>query len=225
MRRCEEVRYCQNCKVNVRGNADLCPICQSKTLKLNEEAECSFPKIKSFSRNKFIYKLLGIISMTIILITLIINFIFRTTGFWSAYVVAGIITAWLVAIIPILKKRNVLKSVFFGTLVVISLSFLWDFTTGMNLWAFNFVIPLAVTFATVSTFILTKALRLSSEEYSVYLCCLALINLLLVISFVFFTTIKLPTIICFGVNLLIWLIAMIIDGKKIVYDVRKRIHI
>lgn len=219
------MRYCSKCKVNVRGNTDLCPICQSKTLKVNEEEECSFPKIESFSKDKFIYKLLGIISTAIILIVLVINFIFRTTGFWSVYVVAGIITAWLVAMIPILKKRNVLKSVFFGTLILTFVSFLWDFTTGMNLWAFNFVIPLAITFATASTFVLTKALKLSSEEYSVYLCCWALINLLLVISFIFFTTIKLPTIICFGVNLLIWLIAMIIDGKKIVYDVRKRIHI
>ncbi len=224
-RRCEKLRYCEKCRVKIRSNNEFCSLCQSKTILLDEDVESSFPKIKTQHKNKFVYKLLGVISAFIILITVIVNFIFKTAGFWSIYVIAGIGTIWIIAVTPIIKKKNVLKALYFGTLVAILMAILWDVGTGLKYWSFNFVIPLVITFATISTFILTKAIHLSSEEYSVYLCCLGILNLLLVFSYMFFTTIKLTTIICFGVNLLILIVAMIIDGKQIIYDVRKRIHI
>lgn len=219
------MRYCPKCKVNIKAKGELCPLCQSKTENKSESEESSFPKINNAHINKFAYKLVGIISTFIIFLAVIINFIFKNTGHWAVYVVAGIISLWIITLTAIKKRSNLLKAVYFGTLIIILLSILWDFSTGMNKWSFEFVFPIILTISTIGMFILIKSLKIRPEEYSVYLLNLLVLNLLLIASFNLIIVIKLPTIICFGINLIMMSILAIFDGRKIMDDIKRRMHI
>ena len=221
----ENVSYCPKCKVSIRGEADLCPLCQSKTEGISIDEECSFPKIKNYYSSKFAYKLVGVISIFIVFVALIINVIFKNTGYWSGYVIAGIVSLWLITLTSIKKRDNVLKAVYIGTVIIILLSILWDFATGMNKWSFDFVIPIILTISTISVFVLIRSLKIQPEEYSVYLINLLVLNFLLIASFYFIAVIKLPTIICFGINLIITSVLVIFNGKKIAHDIKRRMHI
>lgn len=225
MKGCEKVRYCRKCNVNVKCKNELCPLCQSKTELINESEELSFPKINNEKSNKFVYKLVAFISAFIIAIVVIINFIFKNTGYWSAYVIAGIGSLWAVVLVAVKKRRNILKSIFFATIIIVGLSALWDLATGMHKWSTDFVLPIMITISTIAIFVLIKALKIQTEEYSVYLCNLLLLNLLLILSFAFVAVIKLPTVICIGIDFIITAMLAIFDGGNIIDDVKRRLHI
>ena len=106
------------------------------------------------------------------------------------------------------------------------LSVVWDFATGMHGWAFNFVVPIVLATSTIGVAILSKVLKIQVENYSVYICNLALLNCLLIIILLLdFVSLKLPTLICIGVNFLVLAVFISFEGSKILSDIKRRLHI
>ena len=134
--------------------------------------------------------------------------------------------AWFISTIILLQRKNVLKTIFSQAVVIIVLTLIWDYATGLHGWAVDFVIPIAVFLATISTAVLSEAMRIPVEDYSVYLCNLTLLNFLLIVFLALnIVSIRVPTAICIGINFLIIAVFVIFEGKKIIGDLKRRLHI
>lgn len=229
MKGSRRMNYCSKCKVNVEGQGKVCPLCQNTLEIINDKIDDEvFPRIKSKNRSKFLFvlRLLLLITLGIIIVSSTVNAIFEKTGLWAVYVVSGVGCAWVVATILLILRKNLLKNIFFQTVVIMILSIVWDFATGMHGWAFNFVVPIVLSIATVGVAILTKVLKIQVENYSVYICNLALLNCLLLISLLInLVSLKLPTLICIGVNFLVFAVFVSFEGNKILSDIKRRLHI
>ena len=222
------MNYCPKCKLNIEGERELCPLCQSVLDKNKTGGTEIFPEIKVEKKKKrfLALKILLLISAIVVIASSTVNAILSTTGHWALYVISGIACAWFVSTIILLQRKNVLKTIFSQTVVVIVLTFIWDCATGLHGWATNFVIPITVFLATISTAVISEAMRIPVEDYSVYLCNLALVNCLLILLLVFdIVSIRVPTTICIGMNFLIITVFAIFEGKKIWGDIKRRLHI
>ena len=222
------MNYCSKCKLNIEGKREICPLCQSTLNKVNDQGVEIFPEIKPERKKKrfFALKILLLISAIIIIVSSTVNAVLASTGHWALYVISGIACAWFVSTIILLQRKNILKTIFSQAVVVIVLTLIWDFATGMHGWAVDFVIPISVFLATISIAVISEAMRIQVEDYSVYLCNLALLNLLLVAFLIFdVVSIEVPTKISIGVNFLIIAVFVIFEGKKILGDIKRRLHI
>lgn len=222
------MNYCPKCKLNIEGERELCPLCQSSLDKNETNRTEIFPEIKPPRKKKrfFALKILLLISAIIVITSITVNFILASTGHWALYVVSGVACAWFVSTIILLQRKNVLKIIFSQTIVIIILTYIWDYATGLHGWATNFVIPITVFLATISTSVIAEAMRIQVEDYSVYLCNLTVLNILLIVFLIFdVVSIKIPTAICVGMNFLVIAVFIIFEGKKILEDIKRRLHI
>ena len=222
------MNYCPKCKLNIGGEREVCPLCQSSLEIDSNKVDEIFPDIKPVSKKKrfFVLKLLLLISAFVIIACSTINFILASTGHWALYVISGIACAWFISTIILLQRKNVLKTIFSQTVVIIVLTIIWDWATGKHGWAVDFVIPISVFLATISIAVLSKALKIQVEDYSVYLCNLVLLNCLLILAVALDkVSIRVPTVISIGVNFLIIAIFVVFEGKKILSDLKRRLHI
>lgn len=222
------MNYCSRCKVNIEGVRGVCPLCQSGLDNNDINGVEIFPDIKPERKKKrfFALKLLLLISAVIIIASSTVNVILSSTGHWALYVISGVACAWFISTIILLQRKNVLKTIFSQAVVIIALTLIWDYATGLHGWAVDFVIPIAVFLATISTAVLSEAMRIPVEDYSVYLCNLTLLNFLLIVFLALnIVSIKVPTTICIGINFLIIAVFVIFEGKKILGDLKRRLHI
>lgn len=219
--------YCTKCKVNIGGKSEVCPLCQSP-LDIDNNSDDIFPDIKPVLKKKrFVaLKILLLISAIIVISSSTVNAILASTGYWALYVVSGVACAWFISTIILLQRKNVLKTIFSQAVVIIVLTLIWDWATGMHGWAVDFVIPITVFLATISIAVLSEAMRIPIEDYSVYLCNLTLLNFLLIIFLLLdIVVIRVPTTISIGMNFLIIAVFVIFEGKKILGDLKRRLHI
>lgn len=223
------MNYCSKCKLNIEGKREICPLCQSALNKVNNDEGIEiFPEIKPERKKKrfFALKILLLISAIIVIASSTVNFILASTGHWALYVISGIACAWFISTIILLQRKNILKTIFSQVVVIIVLTLIWDWATGLHGWAVDFVIPISVFLATISTAVISEAMSIQVEDYSIYLCNLTLLNILLIVFLILdVVSIKVPTAICIGINFLIIAIFVIFEGKKILADLKRRLHI
>lgn len=228
MKGSKKMSYCPKCKLNIGGEREICPLCQSALDKNTAKGLEVFPNIKPERKKKrfFALKILLLISAIIIIACSTVNFILAGTGQWALYVISGIACAWFISTVILLQRKNLLKTIFSQAVVIIALTFIWDWATGLHGWAIDFVIPIMVFLATLSIAVISEAMSIQVEDYSIYLCNLTVLNFLLVIFLVLdVVSIRVPTAICVGINFLIIAIFVIFEGKKIFADLKRRLHI
>ena len=79
------MKYCENCKVSVRGNGEFCPLCQHTLI--GEGSEEVYPKLPTlFHQHALFFKLLIFITAAAGIICVAINLLLPQSGYWSVFV-------------------------------------------------------------------------------------------------------------------------------------------
>ena len=69
------MKKCPYCKIEVGGNPDKCPLCQSRLS--GEGGETHFPQLKALKVRSFIYKLQMLIVLSIVIVGLGFDFLHK----------------------------------------------------------------------------------------------------------------------------------------------------
>lgn len=98
------MKFCNNCKVNIRGQNKYCPLCQSE-LDAENETENIFPNIPTiFHKHNYFIRVMILISVAVSVICAAINILFPTDIWWSLFVAVGIACFWVSISVAILKR-------------------------------------------------------------------------------------------------------------------------
>lgn len=221
------MKYCDKCKVNVAGSREKCPLCQCKLDAFNDVDNVDkFPNVSKIrSGTDFVWRILLIISIIIVLISITVNSQIPVSGSWCQFVVAGVISLWIVAFVVMKKYKNVLKCLFYEAVVVSIICVIWDYFTGMNEWSFSFVLPCLFSGSIISMGIVAKALKICAEDYILYLLSLAVFGIVSGIFLVWnFVSVTLPTMICIGISLTFFIGLIVFEGKNMWLEFKRRLH-
>ena len=222
------MKFCNKCKVNVAGSREKCPLCQSELAVLDANGKIEkFPEIKK-KRSKVdgMWRIFLMASIFAIFVCFIVNYQFPQHVFWCKFVAGGVFTSWILLFVLMKKYKNILKCLFYETIVVSTFVVVWDYFTGMHGWSLDFVLPILFILVIVTMGILAKVLKIGPEEHIVYFLSLATFGI--IPGFLWMNNIvnfELPSLICIGISFTLIFTLILFEGKKMLQEFSRRLHI
>lgn len=221
------MKYCKNCKVNVKGKRNACPLCQGILTGSEEIEEEIFPKIPFVYReHKVLLKFMMFFSIVVASVSVGINILLINTGAWSLIVLGGLASAWVSIITAINKRHNIPKNIIYQVMVISVIVIIWDFLTHWKGWSIEYVIPFVCVFAMSSMAVISKILKLHLEDYILYLIIDGLFGIIPIIFIIFgFIKVIYPSIICILTSIISLSAILIFEGESMKEEMKKRLHI
>ena len=180
------MKYCEKCKVSVPNPKQRCPLCQGMLTGGDGTETETFPNIPTIYRQYSLYFRLMILgSVAAGVISVMINMLLPDSGWWSLFVVGGLVCMWIPLWTAVRKRSNISKNILYQVVVLSLLLCGWDGFTGWHRWSVNFAIPALCISAMLGITIVSKVMHLKAEDYIIYL----LINIIFgLVPFIFAVT-------------------------------------
>ena len=173
------MQSCNNCKVNIKGDHTVCPLCAGIMEGKGDSKEDVFPYIPTIYQefNLFI-RILLLISIVAVVASFAINLIFGAESRWSLLVAAGVLCMWISLYFIIRKKNNIAKTILWQVWVIGILSVIWDKSMGWRGWSLDYVIPSVCVLAMIVMAVGAKLLKIGVRDLIIYLFIDAIFGLI-----------------------------------------------
>jgi hypothetical protein len=218
---------CDNCKVSLKGNYEVCPLCGGILQDNGDIKEEVFPNIPTiFQEFNIFIRILLLVSIAAIVISFAINLIFTKDSRWSLIVAAGIACMWVSLFFIIRKKNNIPKTIVWQVVLIGILSVLWDWSIGWIGWSLNFVIPAICFGAMIVMAIAAKILKIGVRDLIVYLFIDIIFGF---IPIIFLLTgalnVIFPSVICVATSAISLSALILFQGDNMKAELKKKMHI
>lgn len=219
--------YCPHCRVTVKGDWKHCPLCHTKLEQQDGKRMASpYPDTPLRFDKQKATKILLLASFLIIIASFLLGLLWkgRVQGLQGA--LFGIMTMWLVVLIIIRKRRNLIKSIFY---LLISLSLLcayYDYVIGWTGWSTTYAVPIICGSAILAMFLTIRFVKIKTGDYILYLMAAALVGLVPIL-FLFLDWVRTPwpAWISFGLSFMMLILIFLFHGKEIKKEFQKRMFI
>ena len=184
-----------------------------------------YPKLSNIKRNNIILIASIAISIIVINILLIINVLVDKTNHWSMLCIAGIIYVYGTVIYTKKRNINIASNVFVQCLLVSLLILAIDYFIGYSGWSINIAIPIVIMVANSTLMVLTIVSRKRYIRYAMYHMLTFLFSMIqLILLFCGVLENKVLTIVASGIAGLSLLLTVILCGKAMCEETKKRLH-
>ncbi len=219
--------WCSKCGVKLAGSPRYCPLCQEEPSGTAEPAGNVFPVIRPV---KNVYRglitFIGFCSVAVVIISVVVNIGIPKTGWWSVFVFAGLASLWVTFLVGMKKRRNIPKNILLQAIVLPIIVFLWDVLTGFHKWSLNFVIPILYGCSMIGMAVFARIRKLQGPDFIIYFVILSIISILSLLLIIFqVVSIVYPALVCFGLSVISLAYLSIIEGKNLISEIRKRMHL
>ena len=223
------MKFCEKCGVSVSGGFEKCPLCQNTLTQKDQpgnEYE-TFPFVPfALRKHNLLFRLLLLCSAALVIFSFTVNWMFPESGFWSLFVIAGVVCVWLALAVAIRKRNNTLKNLSYQVTIVSIFSVFWDIFTGWRGWSVDFVIPIAFVTAMSVTAIISRILKMETENYIIYSFLLMIYGILPAVFVLSgFVGIVYPSLICVACSLFSFAALMIFEGQNMIEELKRRLHL
>lgn len=220
--------YCKRCNVNVMGQKERCPLCQNElsgTPDINEEA---FPRIEDKKYNKTsLLKIISFAAIITIVCSVGLNMIIpmKNPVWWSAFVVAGVICAWISVSVAIKKRRNIFKNINWQLFLVTVFAIGWDKYTGEHGWSLDYVLPFSCIASMVCMYILSKILKIEPRGFVLYMLFDVVFGVLPAVFLgLGMLNVTYPSIVCVACSIISVSAIIIFEGRNIKDEITRKLH-
>lgn len=195
------MKHCDNCKLDIRDETLVCPLCAGPLCALNDT---SYPPAYPRAMNKkrkynLVKRILIFTSIVTSLVCIIVNIMVPTSVWWSLIAILVICYAWAVVPHALRRGGNLAGKVLMQVICVSALVVLIDMLLGWHAWSINYVIPVLISSAIAAVGVIIICYRTNWAGYVMYQTVLALF------SFV-------PLVLCFTGLMKSFLFAIITSG-------------
>lgn len=222
------MKYCDTCKVNVRGARTHCPLC-GNPLRLSDplaDTENSFPEIPPHFERRLAVRIMVFISLSAIIISFAVRMIFPSGINWPIFVLFGIGSAWLSLAGIIRKGHSLPKVIIWQTIVIPVLALFWDWLIGWHGWSLDYLIPILYVAAEIVMYVTAQITRLRVRDFIIYAFLAGLFGVLPAL-FILLHWVKtpFPSILCVAVSCIFLLAIFIFHGENINKELKRKMHI
>jgi len=224
------MKFCEKCKVYVRGKSNLCPLCFSNITVVDKGGDDEFSGYPDIEENLGEYSILTrffiFLSIAGCLLSLIINLLFWKGIFWSLIVITGTLLLWETIKLAILSKKNMGLKIISQTMVVLLLLITIDAVTGWNQWSIGIIAPFVIIASTCAMTIVICIKRAKWREYMLFQFIITINGIIPVILYwCGFAKIIWPALVAALYSLLTLIGMLIFADKQLKSELRKRFHI
>lgn len=219
------MKYCDRCKVNVRGSEAVCPLCENSLA--GTSCEEIYPEVPTvYKQFNAYFKLLIFLTIAGCVGCVGVNILLPQSGYWSVLVLLGAVSFWITLAIAVRNKDNIAKDITIWVIIISLLSVIWDWSTGWHGWSLNFSFPIAWSMAMVSLTIIAKVMKLRGEDYIIYLVVDALFGLAPIIFYAAgLIDVMIPSILCMALSVLSVSTLILFERKNIMDEIKKNFHL
>ncbi|WP_237585473.1 DUF6320 domain-containing protein [Alkalibacterium sp. MB6] len=220
--------YCNHCEVSVEGEWSFCPLCQQDlTQKDTGESEPSaFLSVPLRFTRKRVKQAFMVASIVIIVLYLLAYMIWNFRFFGLEYVLFGLMSSWLMVLVLIRKRRNIVKGITYLLFILSLLSLYLDYVDGWRGWSVTFAIPIVCIAALLAMFLAIQIIQIKAGDYVLYLQLAAIVGLIpLLFLLMGWARHPLPSSLSVLFSFVMFLAVLIKYGKEIRKELGKRMHI
>ncbi|PRY82291.1 DUF6320 domain-containing protein [Alkalibacterium olivapovliticus] len=221
------MKKCPNCQVDVLDNWSVCPLCESPLETTGQESPpTSFPEISlRFNRRK-VKQSLTLVSLLVVLLFFVSQSIWRFQFFGLEFVLFGLMTTWIMVLVLIRKRRNIVKGIVYVLIIFSLLSVYFDYIFGWLGWSLTFVIPTLCIAALLAMFVVIQVVKIDPGDYILYLQLAALMGFVpFLFIFMDWVVIELPSWVSIIFSFLMFWSVLVRHGKAIWNELGKRMHV
>ena len=221
------MQYCNHCNVNIRSQKEQCPLCGNKLAPLEDDLEPKkiFPMIPSYLKSHLTLRILILISIILVVFSFSIYIIFPTKMNWPLLLTFGLVSIWLDLFFLVQKRFHIPKKIMWQVLILSLLSIFWDWKIGWIGWSITYVIPILCLVAMIIMYSIAIIMKLSTRDYITYVFIDALFGIVPII-FVLFDLVEViyPSVISIAISVIFLAAIFILQGKSIISELDKRMH-
>lgn len=215
---------CKKCNVYVDAPGNICPLCKSVLEKDNTNS--TYPVIKNKLSKDFVRKVLLFIVACISLVVLVLNQLLTPNIRWAGFVVAAMVSTYLVFRSIMTGRNNVLRLMFTLDFLVIILAIFWDYYTGYRGWSLNYVLPTLCISYGMFLIVLRIVSYFAFRENSTYIYINVFLEFLPLVLLYMGKVTFVPLAVISGIlGIANLLILLVFDGSKFKSDLEKKLHI
>lgn len=220
------MKHCSYCNVDVKGDWTSCPLCGHTTKDTGKRVANPYPDVPlKFSRQK-VTKSMLLVSLIIIFGTFLVGLIWRGRVQGLQGALFGIMTMWLVVLIFIRKRRNLVKSILYLLVCLSLICIYFDFLAGWTAWSTTYAVPLICSFALLAMFLISRLFKMKTGDYILYFLAGGALGLVPTL-FLFFDWVRnpIPAWISIGLSLSLLILIIWFRGREIIAELHKRLFI
>lgn len=218
------MRYCEKCRVSVRGAGDNCPLCQSRLSGEADAEQYPAPESKK-SRLSFAMKIAALATAAACIAAGAVNYIVTPKLYWSLLVLLGAACAWICFAYAVKKRRKLSRNIIVQVILICAFCVMWDIITGYKGWSADYVLPCVLSGAMIAFAVLSRVLKMPASDY--IFCLLWDIVFGIVPAALLFSgrlRVVLPSVICICLSIVMCFSIALFQGKEIRLEIQKRFH-
>jgi lysylphosphatidylglycerol synthetase-like protein (DUF2156 family) len=168
------MKRCDECKINVKDNAVVCPLCLRELINLDGKTEREiYPELLKIPPYNFLMRLLIFLSVAGAAASVVVNVLTDASVVWSISVVSAIAYFWA-SIKTLLKKNsNAAFKIFVQTIFTSALCVIMEAPTGKFNWSLSYALPSIFTLGSIIIIVIIIVNRTNWANYVIYQCLIA----------------------------------------------------
>lgn len=221
--------YCENCKASIKGDWEICPLCQTSMKQENSEDKKTGTSFLNdpllFNRDQA-KKTFFRVSLLLILLYFIAQIFYPFKFFGLEYILFGLFITWTLGIIFVRKRRNLAKVITYYLLLISLATIYFDYLFGWRGWSITFVVPIISMSALLAIFIAMQVINLKVQDYVLYLQLAALFGLIPLLFLIMnWVGHPLPSLLSVILSIIMFIGVLIRYRKLLIRELQKRMHI
>lgn len=221
--------YCENCKASIKGDWEICPLCQTSMKQENSEDKKTGTSFLNdpllFNRDQAKQTFFRV-SLLLILLYFIAQIFYPFKFFGLEYILFGLFITWTLGIIFVRKRRNLAKVITYYLLLISLATIYFDYLFGWRGWSITFVVPIISMSALLAIFIAMQVINLKVQDYVLYLQLVALFGLIPLLFLIMnWVGHPLPSLLSVILSIIMFIGVLIRYRKLLIRELQKRMHI
>lgn len=221
--------YCENCKASIKGDWEICPLCQTSMKQENSEDKKTGTAFLNdpllFNRDQAKQTFFRV-SLLLILLYFIAQIFYPFKFFGLEYILFGLFITWTLGIIFVRKRRNLAKVITYYLLLISLATIYFDYLFGWRGWSITFVVPIISMSALLAIFIAMQVINLKVQDYVLYLQLAALFGLIPLLFLIMnWVGHPLPSLLSVILSIIMFIGVLIRYRKLLIRELQKRMHI
>ncbi len=220
--------YCNNCKLEIKTNKDICPLClkelNNNDNKLIYEEYHSYEWFYKLQKKINVQKIVLLSSLTAIIALIIINISTNSKYNWAVISIISILSAYFTYVCFTASTLYLRQKLLIEFFILIPLIIIIDIFTGFYKWSFNYAIPFLSIGLNIAMFLIDVIDRKYFNEYVSYVISISFISILMIIlplfHFVFWSSLS-----ALGVGIIIILAMLILFNIDFISSIVKIFHL
>lgn len=218
---------CPDCRIDVRGDSQHCPLCGGPLEPGPAPAPAPWPDIAlRFDRGR-IWRALALWSLVVVVGTLAALQVFPAFFGGLRFLVLGLASLWFVAVVAVLKRRNVAKSIVYVVAITSVVTAYSDYLDDWHGWSLTWAIPIICSAAIIVLLVAVRITRMNPGDYIVYWWMASLLSLSpgLFLALDWVPEPQLPSWISVGLGVLMLVTIQTLRGADVQHELGKRLDV